>query len=38
MLKEYIDGIKVIKYNGWEEIVIQNLKAIRIKETQIIVK
>jgi hypothetical protein len=22
MLKEYIDGIKVVKYNGWEEIVI----------------
>lgn len=38
MLKEYIDGIKLLKYNGWEQLILNKLEEVRSKEIQMIFK
>lgn len=34
LLSEYLSGIKLIKYFGWEDMIIQKIMKVRNKETE----
>jgi hypothetical protein len=34
MLTEYINGIRILKYYGWEEYALNNIKEVRAIESE----